>query len=277
MGAVVTKLEFINKREFGFSLIEILVALFMGLLLILGALNIYLNSLRSDKTNSKIAIMQENVRMVSNVIVSYARRAGYQGCVSSNFETKFVNGSDEQMEYPKDAMVEIEHNGNKGFKFSYATIDVDGKLDPKKVYPYQDCDGNKLGEYSVSFLNDVSNNRILIKTPEFGRYEELVKNVRIVSIRYITFDKKVDGMCDNYMEDGVDGRNGSWGRCYYYNEYASDSSDLIELKIEAFDPQKKVASYSYTLSSLLRNRPSNLLHRGWRELEFQETEKNYNF
>jgi len=269
MGAVVTKLEFINKREFGFSLVEILVALFVGLLLILGALNIYLNSLRSDKTNSKIAIMQENVRMISNVIASYVRRAGYQGCVSSNFKTKFVNGSDEQMEYPKDAMVEIEHNDNKGFKFSYATIDVDGKLDPKKVYPYQDCDGNKLGEYSVSFLNDIPNNRILIKTPELGRYEELVKNVRIVSIRYITFDKKVDGVCDNYWED----EGGSVGRCYYYNEYASDSSDLIELKIEAFDPQKKVARYIYTLSSLLRNRPSNLIHRSWRELTDQELKR----
>jgi len=245
----------------GFSLVEILVALFIGLLLILGALQIYLNSFRSDDTNKTMAQMQSNAVLLSNLIARYARRAGYQGCVASDNITNFVNAAGEQMEYPKDAIIEVEENGNKSFKFSYAVIDVAGDLDPDGIYPYKDCDGNKLGEYSVTFLNDASKKSIFIKTSEFNRYEELVKNAQIVSVKYITFSKRRNGaICDNYQDNND---NTGVADCTFYEDKLSSDSDMMELEIEVFDPKKQVASYRYTSSIALRNRPNNLVHINW--------------
>jgi len=222
----------------GFSLVEVLVALFIGSLLILGAMQLYLNVFRGDKTNSKLATMQENGRLLAELMARHARRAGYQGCISSTNEIKFTNSKTKlDVVYPKDAVKALLENGKKGVRFSYAAVDSGKTLDPDGTYPYRDCRDLRLGEYYIEFINAINNKNeqvIMINSPETGRREELVKNATF-DIRYVEFN------CDS----GLD---------YCYRDKPDEKTRKIEIDIELFDPDNQVAKKHFVSSVKLRNR-----------------------
>jgi len=68
----------------GFSLIELLVAMTLGLMLIGGVLTVFVGNKRSSELNSAMSDMQENVRFALNAISSDIRMAGHQGCLDFN-------------------------------------------------------------------------------------------------------------------------------------------------------------------------------------------------
>lgn len=72
------------KRQSGFSLIELMVAILIGSLLIIGVTELFNSSFRSALSNSELAKMQENGRIALEVIGADARRAGYRGCTAAD-------------------------------------------------------------------------------------------------------------------------------------------------------------------------------------------------
>jgi type IV pilus assembly protein PilW len=73
----------LNQAERGFSLIEMMIAMAVGLMLIGGMITVFAGSKRSAQVNSTMATMQEHGRFALNSIVSDVRMAGFQGCVDS--------------------------------------------------------------------------------------------------------------------------------------------------------------------------------------------------
>lgn len=69
-----------NNLHHGLTLIEILVALTIGLVLMTGVVSLMISSKRAYNTQSDLAIVQENARFVVDTIAKDARMAGYQGC-----------------------------------------------------------------------------------------------------------------------------------------------------------------------------------------------------
>lgn len=67
----------IKKTQQGFSLIELLVALLIGLVLLLGVGQVFLSSRQTFTTNEAMAKLQENGRFSLEFIASSARQAGY--------------------------------------------------------------------------------------------------------------------------------------------------------------------------------------------------------
>ncbi len=69
-----------NNLQKGLTLIEILIALVIGLVLMAGVISLMINSKRAYNTQSDLAGVQENARFVVDTIAKDARMAGYQGC-----------------------------------------------------------------------------------------------------------------------------------------------------------------------------------------------------
>jgi len=65
----------------GFSLVEVLIALTIGLLLISGMVSVFAGNRQSSELNTAIANMQESARYALDAIARDIRTAGYQGCL----------------------------------------------------------------------------------------------------------------------------------------------------------------------------------------------------
>ena len=69
-----------KKQNAGFGLVEILIALVLGLILTLGMTNVFLSSKQAYRTQDALSIIQENGRYAMEVLSRNIRMSGYQGC-----------------------------------------------------------------------------------------------------------------------------------------------------------------------------------------------------
>lgn len=72
------------KTQTGLSLIEMMIAMVVGLILIAGVLSIYITSRQGYGTNSAVGEVQENGRFAMGFIGNAVRQAGYMGCSVSS-------------------------------------------------------------------------------------------------------------------------------------------------------------------------------------------------
>ena len=78
----------------GFSLVELLVSMVIGITLIGGMFTIFSGNQRSAALNVELAIMQESMRFALNAMSDDVRMAGYQGCLDLNGGTVDIIASD---------------------------------------------------------------------------------------------------------------------------------------------------------------------------------------
>lgn len=70
----------IHHRHLGLTLIEVLIAMAIGLLLLSGAISLFANNKRVFKENNQMGRLQENARFAIELMISDIRRAGFMGC-----------------------------------------------------------------------------------------------------------------------------------------------------------------------------------------------------
>lgn len=87
-----------NQR--GLTIIELMVSILLSSFLLLGILQLFINSNGADRANSSLARLQENGRIALDMLKQDLRRTGYQGCASPSAESR-VNSS---QTFPLDAM-----------------------------------------------------------------------------------------------------------------------------------------------------------------------------
>lgn len=66
----------VARRESGFSLVELMVALVIGLVILLGAGQLFLTTLQNFQTVGHLSVLQSSVQFASDVLVRDTRRAG---------------------------------------------------------------------------------------------------------------------------------------------------------------------------------------------------------
>lgn len=74
-----------EKLQRGFSLVELMVAMALGLVLVAGVVQVFVGNVQVFKTNSGIGRVQENARFVIAEIAKNVRSVGYAGCFSKDF------------------------------------------------------------------------------------------------------------------------------------------------------------------------------------------------
>ena len=70
-----------QRSQSGFTLVELLIAMTLGLVLVGGLVTVFQGNKRSAALNNAMANMQENARYVFDTLSRDARMAGFQGCV----------------------------------------------------------------------------------------------------------------------------------------------------------------------------------------------------
>lgn len=68
------------RRQRGFNLIELMIALVIGLIVVLGATSVFLSNKQSYRTNSAIGQIQENARIAFELLTRDLRQARLTGC-----------------------------------------------------------------------------------------------------------------------------------------------------------------------------------------------------
>ncbi len=75
-----------RKSTRGFSLVEMMIAMTLGLFLISSMIAVFLGNKRTSEVNTAMANIQENARFALDSIARDARVAGFQGCIDLNSE-----------------------------------------------------------------------------------------------------------------------------------------------------------------------------------------------
>ncbi len=110
------RLPSLQFRQRGLSLIELMVAILLSSLLLLGVLELYSNTSRADRSGSALADLQDDARVAMEFIKRDIRRAGYLGCADPQFG---FSGMD--FNYPEDAFREMTLTS---LTLSYASPDA---------------------------------------------------------------------------------------------------------------------------------------------------------
>jgi len=76
--------RFLQRQQRGFSLVEMMIALGLGLTLIASAVTVFSSSRQSVDLNSALTDIQDNARFAMDTITRDLRMAGFQGCVDIN-------------------------------------------------------------------------------------------------------------------------------------------------------------------------------------------------
>lgn len=101
------------KRQRGLSLIELMIAILISSLLLLGVVQLFSNTSATDRSNTALARVQESGRVALEIIGADARRAGYQGCSSAS--NTITVGS---LVFPAAALAAAD----RSVSFRYATL-----------------------------------------------------------------------------------------------------------------------------------------------------------
>ena len=80
-----------GRRETGFSLIELMVALVLGLVLIGGVINIFITNQQAFRTNENLARLQENARISFELTARELRQAGGNPCGATLVANTLIN------------------------------------------------------------------------------------------------------------------------------------------------------------------------------------------
>ncbi len=156
------------KQQRGFSLVELMVAILISSILLLGVLQLFGNSSESDRTANALARVQESGRVAIEIIGADARRAGYQGCSSAANETTVSTYT-----LPKDALGAAKNS----VTFRYATSEDTGTdFSASKA-----CDGTTLYLRAVTY-SQCSNGTSLCMKLNSGSDDPILDDTVIDSI-----------------------------------------------------------------------------------------------
>lgn len=160
----------INRMK-GFSLIELMVAILISVILMLGVVQLFLSTFRTDRTNTELSRVQESGRVAMELISREVRRAGYQGCVGASITTKASS-----ITYPDDA---IQSSGATSVTVNYARETGPGS------FPNRNCNNEVLHPFQITFSNCGKN--LCINSTDSGGNQTLTNDTQITSVIYGVF------------------------------------------------------------------------------------------
>ncbi len=154
----------IARKQAGITLIEVMVAMLLGLVLMGGILQVFASSRQSYRVHDAVSRMQESGRMALEVIARDARMADYWGCLSDT--TTVVNNLDVAgvgyIDFAAGGVLGIE--GNAG---AADTLILSGGVDsgitieppygPQASANLKVAANNGLAQDDIVFVSDCSN------------------------------------------------------------------------------------------------------------------------
>lgn len=85
-------------HTYGFTIVEIMVALAISSIVMLGVIEVFSNTKRNSKVNEAVSRVQENARFAMEAIITDFRKAGYVGCNPDNVNNYLDLSADDSLE-----------------------------------------------------------------------------------------------------------------------------------------------------------------------------------
>lgn len=159
-----------NAKQKGLSLVELMVAMLVSMVLLLGIVELFMSTLRTDLTSTELARTQESGRIAMELLSREVRRAGYQGCIGATISTTVGSIS-----YPDEA---IQAPTTTSFTVNYARSNGTSNGN----FPHRDCNNQGMDSYQVTFSNCGTN--LCITSTDSGGQQTLTNNTQITDIQY---------------------------------------------------------------------------------------------
>ncbi len=160
----------LHSKQKGLSLVELMVAMLVSMVLLLGIVELFMSTLRTDLTSTELARAQESGRIAMELLSRELRRAGYQGCVGATTTT--TAGS---ISYPDEA---IQAPSTTSFTVNYARSNGTASGN----FPHRDCNNQGMDSYQITFSNCGTD--LCINSTDSGGQQTLTNNTQITDIQY---------------------------------------------------------------------------------------------
>ncbi|WP_333608886.1 PilW family protein [Arsukibacterium sp.] len=83
----------LGKRSRGFTLVELMIAMVLGLMLLGGVIGIFLSNQTTSRVNNELASLQSSARLAFQLMSQDIRSAGFAGCNNSGRVVSVINGA----------------------------------------------------------------------------------------------------------------------------------------------------------------------------------------
>lgn len=113
-------------RQRGFSLVELMVAMVIGLILSAGVISVYLTSKKSYSVDTGLAQVQENGRFALSFMEPLVRMGGYMGCTRATPKNHLMNSPTVDFDFSKPVQGYDANNTDVGGSYTVpSTLTVD--------------------------------------------------------------------------------------------------------------------------------------------------------
>lgn len=198
-----------NLIQRGYSLIELMVALLLGSILLLGVMQVMIGSSTLGTTTSNLLANQDTAKSTLDLLGGEVRRAGYNGCIKAD------NGLLDIKNYPdidRYALVPvIDSDNNIGIEFRYG-IDKNVGGSTGDSLTNKDCLNKSLYYRNMIYKNctkDGKDGICVIGNSKEGENKDLaddiIENVHFTKIIFSFFNESTK----NYQIITFDGRHGN--------------------------------------------------------------------
>lgn len=131
-----TMTKLLRKKQKGVTLVELMIAVTISSIVMIGIGSVYTSSKRSFKLQEEFSRLQENGRFAINHITRFVRGSGYSGCASA-----IKNSTSSILNNPDDNPWAFD-TGLEGYEFVGTEPNTDKTL-PQDPAPLSDTSGNR--------------------------------------------------------------------------------------------------------------------------------------
>ena len=232
-----------SRLSRGFSLVELLIALSLSLIVVLGVVQIFIAAKNTYLSQNAAANMQEDARFVLSKMIQEVRMVGMFGCLEK------ITDSSKKGDFHASQLVPIRWD-NGGRKLTLVTTDVGGNGGQPDWTVLSDCrthstaysEGRMPVTGQLAFpvrrlIYSFSNNQLLMKggaAPD----QVLVDNVSAFDVSFGLASTATDLAASRYSSNPPD----------------PALIRSVRLSLTLFDPHHRVADQTFNVVAALRNR-----------------------
>jgi type IV pilus assembly protein PilW len=234
-----------NRRVRGFGLIELMVALALGLIVVLGVAQIFISAKNTYVSQNASASMQEDARFVLSKMLQEIRMVGMFGCLGS------ITDSSSASDFAANSATPISWD-NATLKLTLVTADVGNNGGAPTWTVVSDC-RNSATAYTGARVAPTgqlafpirrltytfSNNQLLMSTgPGSSASQVLVDHVNAFAVTFGVASSATDIAATSYTSN------------------PSDPARIrsVRLTLTLTDPNNRVRNQTYNVVAALRNR-----------------------
>ncbi|UYZ85238.1 prepilin-type N-terminal cleavage/methylation domain-containing protein [Entomomonas sp. E2T0] len=176
----------LQAKQNGFSLIELMIALLLGMILLLGVTQVMISSSTLGTTTNNLSVNQDRAKTVLDLLGSEAGRAGYNGCGAGG-ELSWTGKNSDELRKRSFAVVPLKEP--VGIMFAYG---IDGKFaqSGETQLLSEDCFGRRLYYRNMIYQNCGTDNpedlciqgRTVATSGSFDLVDDRIEGVRIEKI-----------------------------------------------------------------------------------------------